>query len=113
MQWQKSQTVTVNRNPKFWGQAPGPASVIWVLYQNEDVMAQALGSGEVDVLTEVPPTIWDGLKGTANVTPVSLPGFSFHHIGFNVSNDPKSEVGWQPAAAGSNGAPGDQSVAGP
>jgi peptide/nickel transport system substrate-binding protein len=95
-QWQKSQTVTVNRNPKFWGQAPGPASVIWVLYQNEDVMAQALGSGDVDVLTEVPPTIWDGLKGTANVTPVSLPGFSFHHIGFNVSNDPSRKSGGNP-----------------
>jgi peptide/nickel transport system substrate-binding protein len=94
--WQKGQTVTVNRNPKFWGEAPGPSSVIWVLYQNEDVMAQALGSGDLDVLTEVPPTIWDGLKGTANVTQVKLPGFSFHHIGFNVSDDPKTKSGGNP-----------------
>ena len=88
--WQKAQTVTVKRNPKFWGTAPAAASVIWVLYQTEDVMAQALRGGDVDVLTEVPPTIWDGLNGVANVKQVSLPGFSFHHIGFNVDTSSKS-----------------------
>ncbi len=88
--WVRGQTVQVNRNPKFWGTPPGPASAIWVLYQNEDVMAQSLKAGEVDIVTEVPPTIWDGLKGTSGVNPVSLTGFSFHHIGINVSSDPKS-----------------------
>jgi peptide/nickel transport system substrate-binding protein len=87
--WQRGQTVAINRNEKFWGSKPAAASVIWVLYQNEDVMAQGLQSGAVDVLTEVPPTIWDGLSGGA-VKPVSLPGFSFHHIGFNVSTNPQS-----------------------
>jgi peptide/nickel transport system substrate-binding protein len=87
--WQRGQTVTVKRNDSFWGSAPAAESIIWVLYQNEDVMAQALQSGAVDVLTEVPPTIWDGLSG-GDVHPVSLPGFSFHHIGFNVSKSPRS-----------------------
>ena len=88
--WKKGQTVTINRNPKFWGAAPAAATVIWVLFQNEDVMAQSLKAGEVDILTEVPPTIWDGLKGASGVTPVSVDGFSFHHIGLNVSSNPKS-----------------------
>ncbi|MEA2550688.1 MAG: peptide/nickel transport system substrate-binding protein [Actinomycetota bacterium] len=89
-EWQRGQTITVKRNDKFWGPAPGPASVIWVLYQNEDVMAQGLQGGDVDILPEIPPTIWDGLANANNVKPVSLPGFSFHHIGINVSTDPKS-----------------------
>ena len=89
--WERGQSVTVGRNDAFWGDAPGPASVIWVLYENEDVMAQALKAGEVDILTEVPPTIWDGLTGATDVTAVSLPGFSFHHIGFNVSTDASSK----------------------
>jgi peptide/nickel transport system substrate-binding protein len=88
--WEKGQTVTVKTNPKFWGTAPGAATVIWVLFQNEDVMAQALKAGQVDVLTEVPPTIWDGLQGASGITPVSVDGFSFHHIGINVSTSPKS-----------------------
>ena len=87
--WDRGQSVTVKRNEKFWGTKPAATTIIWVLYQNEDVMAQGLQAGAVDVLTEVPPTIWDGLSG-GSVKPVSLPGFSFHHIGFNVSTNPKS-----------------------
>jgi peptide/nickel transport system substrate-binding protein len=87
--WQRGQSVTVERNDRFWGDAPAAASIIWVLYQNEDVMAQALQAGAVDILGEVPPTIWDGITA-GDVTPVSLPGFSFHHIGFNVSTMPTS-----------------------
>jgi peptide/nickel transport system substrate-binding protein len=89
-EWKRGQTISVNRNPDFWGTAAGASEVIWVLYQNEDVMAQGLRASEVDILTEVPPTIWDGLSGTAGLKPVSLPGFSFHHIGINVSTNPKS-----------------------
>ncbi|MGZ4149465.1 MAG: ABC transporter substrate-binding protein, partial [Actinomycetota bacterium] len=89
--WKRGQTVSVNRNEKFWGAPPGPAAVLWVLYQNEDVMAQSLRAGEVDILTEVPPTIWDGLSGVNGLTPVSLPSFSFHHIGMNVSQDANSK----------------------
>ena len=88
--WKRGQTVTVNRNADWWGTQPGPATIIWILYQNEDVMAQGLRASEVDILTEVPPTIWDGLSGAAGLKPVSLPGFSFHHIGINVSTNPKS-----------------------
>ena len=84
-EWKHGQTVSVTRSDTFWGTPPGAASVIWVLYQNEDVMAQSLSAGEVDILTEVPPTIWDGLGGVSGLTAVSLPGFSFHHIGMNVS----------------------------
>jgi peptide/nickel transport system substrate-binding protein len=88
--WKRGQTVSVERNPDFWGTAPGASSIIWVLYQNEDVMAQGLRGSEVDILAEVPPTIWDGLSDVSGLKPVSLPGFSFHHIGINVSTNPKS-----------------------
>ena len=88
-EWKHGQTVSVGRNDAFWGSAPAASSVIWVLYQNEDVMAQGLQAGEVDILPEVPPTIWDGLNDP-NVKPLSLSGFSFHHIGMNVSDSSTS-----------------------
>ena len=89
--WERGQTVSVERNEDFWGTPPGPDAVLWVLYQNEDVMAQSLRGGEVDILPEVPPTIWDGLGTDGGMAPVSLPGFSFHHIGINMSSDPDSD----------------------
>ncbi len=93
-EWKKGETLTLQRSPTFWGAPPIPQSVIYVLYGSEDVEAQALKNGDVDVLTEVPPTVWDGVVGAEGVKAVQLPSFSFHHIGFNVSD-----------AAGSKGNP--------
>ena len=90
-EWKRGESVTLVRNPTFWGPPPAPAGVIYVLYANEDVMAQGLKRGDVDILTEVPPTIWDGLQGAENVKSVSLPSWSFHHIGFNVSTEATSK----------------------
>jgi peptide/nickel transport system substrate-binding protein len=92
--WKKGETVTLDRSPSFWGTPAIAAKVVYVLYANEDVEAQGLKNGDVDILTEVPPTVWDGLNGADSVTAVSMPSFSFHHIGINVS-----------AAAGSKGNP--------
>ncbi len=90
VEWKQGETVTLERNPDWWGDAPAAKRIVFVLYGNEDVMAQALRAGEVDILTEVPPTIFDGLVGAENVNAISLPSFSFHHIGFNVDTDPAS-----------------------
>lgn len=83
--WKKGETLTIARSASYWGTPAIAAKVVFVLYANEDVEAQALKNGDVDILTEVPPTVWDGLNGADNVTAVSLPSFSFHHIGINVS----------------------------
>jgi peptide/nickel transport system substrate-binding protein len=84
------QYVQVDRNAKWWGKAPAVASIIWNQYENSDVMVQSLSSGQLDILTEIPPVLWNGLKGKANVKPVEMESFSFHHIGINVSTNPKS-----------------------
>jgi peptide/nickel transport system substrate-binding protein len=89
-EWNRGESLTIARNADWWGTEPAAQRIVFVLYGNEDVMSQALKAGEVDILTEVPPTIWDGLQSTENVKAVSLPSFSFHHIGFNVDTDPAS-----------------------
>jgi peptide/nickel transport system substrate-binding protein len=91
VEWKNGSSLTLERNPDFWGTAPKAEKITFVLYSNEDVMAQALKSGEVDILSEVPPTIWDGLKSATNVKAISMSSYSFHHIGFNVSNDSNSK----------------------
>ncbi len=88
--WVSGQYVQVDRNPHWWGKAPAVKSIIWTQFENSDVMVQSLASGQLDILTEVPPVLWDGLKGKANVKPVEMESFSFHHIGINVSKNPKS-----------------------
>ncbi|MCL4561381.1 MAG: peptide ABC transporter substrate-binding protein [Chloroflexi bacterium] len=88
--WKKGTELTLERNSDFWGSQPAASKIIYILYGNEDVMAQALKGGDIDIITEVPPTIWDGLVDTPDVKAAALPSFSFHHIGFNVSAEPTS-----------------------
>jgi peptide/nickel transport system substrate-binding protein len=89
--WKRGESVTLVRNDDWWGKQPAAKRIVFVLYGNEDIMVQGLQTGEVDVVTEIPPTIWDGLSNSDSVKKVSLPGYSFHHIGFNVSTDPSSK----------------------
>ncbi len=88
--WKHGQSIEIARNQDWWGTLPAAKKITWILFQNEDVMAQSLKTGAVDICPEIPPTIWDGLAGAPNVKPISLPSFSFHHIGINVSDNPKS-----------------------
>ncbi len=89
--WTKGQNAVVNRNDKWWGTKPAASSVSWTLYTNDDLQAQALKSGEIDIIPQVPPTIFTGLVGTDGIATANLDSFSFHHIGINVSNDGKSK----------------------
>lgn len=88
--WQHGQFVKVERNDRWWGRAPAAKAVTWVQFDSADVMTQSLIAGQVDALTQVPPLLWDGLRGKPGVKPVELESYSFHHIGMNVSDNPKS-----------------------
>ena len=81
----QGQTVSLSRNEKWWGAKPAAAAVSWTVYTNDDLMAQALKTGEIDIIPQVPPTVFAGLQGDKDLTAVSLDSFSFHHIGINLS----------------------------
>ncbi len=89
-QWVSGQYVQVDRNATWWGKAPAVKTIIWNQFENSDVMVQSLRSGQLDILTEVPPVLFNGLTGAPSVKPVEMESFSFHHIGINVSTNPKS-----------------------
>ena len=88
--WKQGQSVDLTRNDDWWGTAPAASSVTFVHFDSSDVMTQSLQSGDVDVLSEVPPLLWDGLAWATNIKPAELPSYSFHHIGMNVSKSPTS-----------------------
>lgn len=91
-EWVEGSTLSLVRNEEYYGTPAGPDHIVFVQYGNEDVMAQALRGGEIDIVTEISPTVWEGLKGAENVKTVSLDSFSFHEIGIN-SNESESSMG--------------------
>ncbi|MDR1514472.1 MAG: ABC transporter substrate-binding protein [Synergistaceae bacterium] len=91
VKWEKGSTISLVRNTDYDGTQPGPDGVLFVLYGNEDVAVQALKAGELDVIMEVPPTVWEGIKDVANVKAISLDSYSLHEIGINVAAESYSK----------------------
>lgn len=89
--WTKGQSVSVVRNDNWWGEKPVASGVSWTIYTNDDLQAQALKNGEIDIIPQVPPTIFTGLQGADGINTANLDSFSFHHIGINVSAEKTSK----------------------
>jgi peptide/nickel transport system substrate-binding protein len=87
----QGQVVSVARNNSWWGTKPAAATVSWTVYTNDDVLAQALKTGDVDMVPQVPPTVFGGIQGDSSLKSAVLDSFSFHHIGINVWSDKKSK----------------------
>jgi peptide/nickel transport system substrate-binding protein len=88
--WVVGQTVQVDRYANWWGAFPAVPTIIWEQFENSDVMAKSLESGDIDIITEVPTLLWKAMKGKPDVDAIEMESFSFHHIGFNVSQSKKS-----------------------
>lgn len=89
--WEKGKVVTVTRNDSWWGTKPAAEKVTWTKFGSDDIVTQALRSGEIDIVPEVPPTIFTGLQNVADVAATAMDSFSFHMIGFNCSTAPNSK----------------------
>lgn len=89
-EWAQGATITLERNDDYYGKKPAASGILYILYGNEDVLVQALKAGEVDVIPEVSPTVWESLKGEENIKAAALDGFSFHQIGINMDNSGNS-----------------------
>jgi len=88
--WEKGNLVTVTRNDSWWGPKPAAQKVTWTKFGSDDVVTQALRTGDIDIVAEVPPTIYTGLQNASDVKTTAMESFSFHMIGFNCSAAPAS-----------------------
>ena len=89
--WEKGSVATVTRNDAWWGPKPAAEKVTWTKFGSDDVVTQALRSGDIDIVAEVPPTIYNGLENAGQVTRTAMDSFSFHMIGFNCSTASNSK----------------------
>ena len=89
--WEKGSVASVVRNDDWWGTAPAAEKVTWTKFGSDDIVTQALRTGDIDIVAEIPPTIFTGIKGASDVKTEELESFSFHMIGFNCSAAPGSK----------------------
>ena len=89
--WEKGSVASVVRNDDWWGTAPAAEKVTWTKFGSDDIVTQALRTGDIDIVAEIPPTIFTGIQGASDVKTEELESFSFHMIGFNCSAAPGSK----------------------
>jgi len=98
-----NQTLTLKRNPAWWGWKTYPGTlqtVVFTSFQNAETLAEALLSSELDVTTDLPPTVWKSLQGKPSISAPQYPSLLFDHLGMNVYADPNDPSKPNPKSKG-------------
>jgi len=88
--FQPGQAITLTANPNYWGGAPRVGAVVFRNYASVEDLAAALKNGQVDVITDLPPSLIAALKSDAHIQVVTGPQIHFHELLFNVSTRAQS-----------------------
>jgi peptide/nickel transport system substrate-binding protein len=64
----RGQNWTLTKNPNYWGDEPNFDEIRFQLFTNQDAMAQALKSGDIDVATYVESAFLPSLESDPNIT---------------------------------------------
>jgi peptide/nickel transport system substrate-binding protein len=65
--FQRSQSIQLKANPNFWRGAPKTGRLTYVSYKSTDAAAQALRTGDVDVVSGLTPAQFGSLRGEPGI----------------------------------------------
>ena len=85
--YQPDQSVTLERNEKYWGPQGTADKIVFRIITDDTAQVQALANQEVQVIGPQPdPDLLNQLKGVSGVTSEVNGGFTFEHFDFNFQN---------------------------
>ena len=79
----KGQSMTMVRNPKFYGKQPKIDKIVFRFITNTDSEIQAIKGGEVDAIYPQPQLQLGDLRKTSGLKVLSSAGATYEHIDFN------------------------------
>jgi peptide/nickel transport system substrate-binding protein len=98
--YQPDQSVTLERNPKYWGPPAKADKVVFRIISDDTAQVQALANSEVQVIQPQPdPDLLNQLKSVAGVTSSVEGGFTFEHLDFNFQNPVLADLAVRQAMA--------------
>jgi peptide/nickel transport system substrate-binding protein len=71
LEYKQNEFVRLGANKEHFGNPPKIDEVIFQTFQSDDVLVQSLKSGQVDMITEMPATAVETLKGDPNIKVVT------------------------------------------
>src|SRR5262245_1210981 len=79
----KGQFVRMERNPNWHGKQPVMDEVIFRIFANAEAQYQALNTGEIDAVKEIPPEIFTKLDPKGKIAPIRGNQGDFAELGMN------------------------------
>lgn len=89
-EFKENEFMRLEANPDYWAGAPKIDEIIYQYFENDEALVNALKSGEVDLLNNVPPSLIGVLRDDPNITVVEATSSDFQELAFN-SWDPTPE----------------------
>ncbi|MGY5795149.1 ABC transporter substrate-binding protein len=83
--WTQGQSLTLQRNPNFRGPGPSLSEVRLIQFANPDSAVEALRSGEIDYMTDVPINQVSALKNEQDVVAKAFDSYRTIYLGFNTA----------------------------
>ena len=71
LEYKPNEFIRLGKNKDYYGSVPKVDEVIFQIFSNSDVLVQALKTGQVDMITGVPNTSVETLKGDSNIKVVT------------------------------------------
>lgn len=81
--WTRGQSITLERNPYYRGPGPFAQKVRLLPFSNPDAAVQALRSGEIDYMTDVPISQLKALDEEPNIVAKPFDSYRTVYLGFN------------------------------
>ncbi|HEX9014920.1 MAG TPA: ABC transporter substrate-binding protein, partial [Chloroflexota bacterium] len=86
-EWVKADHITLTANKDYWGGAPKVNTVIWRTIPEDATRIAALERGEVDIVTDIPPSLANDLVKGGKVNIGSSQDPNTAYVGFNEAHD--------------------------
>ncbi|MBE3596567.1 MAG: ABC transporter substrate-binding protein [Hydrogenibacillus sp.] len=87
-EWKPKQSITLERNPDYWGGAPKLERVVFTVIEDNSARLQALKSGDVDMIEGVLPSDVQALKQDTRFQVWDRPPNNVGYLGINTKKKP-------------------------
>jgi len=83
LEWRKGEFLRLKANRAYALEKPKVDEVVFILFANNDTLAQALKTGEISAAVNINPMQLPQLSLSPNLLAVSSPGYGFTQLAFN------------------------------
>ncbi len=91
-EWLPGEKMVFERNENYWGEKPKTRTLIFKVIPENTTRVMALQTGEVDIISNVPPFQINQLKANKNVEVFLAEGFRTIYLGMNFKRPPFNDI---------------------